>query len=149
MAGVVAAAGCAARRAPSSEPGRPLPSVTGAAELEAAGDFDGAVEALSLAVVAPGATVEVFQELQKAALHASPATREKLSHLGESAVAPLHVPARRWEYSWVGAFACVGDHPRVVSQSLLMQDPGGAVDELTFACGAGPERRTFFAVGAQ
>src|SRR5579871_5036462 len=117
MAGVVAAAGCAGRPARSSESERPPQSVTRAAELEAAGDFDGAVEALAGAVVAPGARAEVFFELQKAAVRASAVAREKLSHLGESAAAPLHVPERRWEYSWLGAFACVEEHPRVTHQA--------------------------------
>jgi hypothetical protein len=63
--------------------------------------------------------------------------------LGAAADHPVYVPAIRFEYSWLGTFACPDGHPQVSAQHLL-SGPKGQLDQLDYNCGDGVTRTAFF-----
>jgi hypothetical protein len=111
--------------------------------LGAIDQHDGAADVLAALVTAPEPPLEAFTELARLRDRLSTAARLRIAQLGSAADRPVHVPAIRFEYSWLGTFACQDGHPQVSGQKLLKSNRG-TLDELDFTCGDGPARSVFF-----
>jgi hypothetical protein len=73
----------------------------------------------------------------------SQASKLEIAALGAAETAPIKVPEIRFEYAWVGRFACAGGAGKVGLQSLVSTKTG-QLDELTFECPDGKEHHAYF-----
>lgn len=114
-----------------------------ASALSQGRQFDAAAAVLGELVVAPNPPLDAFLQLERVLPEVSTGTRVRLGQVGSSADAPVHVPSRTLEYSWVGAFACPEGHPEVSGQKEL-HGPNGQMDAVDFSCSDGAPHRLYF-----
>jgi hypothetical protein len=131
------------RRARTRCPDVRLATLKLARGLNAIDDRDAAAELLGELVTSPEPPIEAFTELVQLREKLSPAARGRVAALGAAADRPVYVPAIRFEYSWLGTFACPDGHAQVSAQHLL-SGPRGQLDQLDFSCGDGVTRTAFF-----
>jgi hypothetical protein len=114
-----------------------------ASTLARAGRPDDAAAVLTEIITVAHPPLDAFLELERLLPELSPQARARLTELGSQAEAPVHVPSRALEYSWVGAFACPEGHPQVSAQTEL-RGPTWKLDAVEVACGESAPRRIYF-----
>jgi hypothetical protein len=92
---------------------------------------------------APNAAPSTFANLDSIYDQLTPARKREIAALGAAEAAPLKVPEIRFEYAWVGRFACPDGAGKVISQALLSTKTG-QLDELLFNCPDGKAHQAYF-----
>jgi len=92
---------------------------------------------------APNAAPSTFSNLNSIYDQLTADRKAEIAALGATESAPIKVPEIRFEYAWVGRFACPDGAGKVKSQALL-HTKTGQLDLLVFDCPGGKEHQAYF-----
>jgi hypothetical protein len=92
---------------------------------------------------APHAAPSTFAHLNAIYDQLTSARKLEIGALGTSADAPIKVPEIRFEYGWIGWFACPGGAGKVTSQALITNKTG-QLDALAFDCPDSKDHHVYF-----